>query len=201
MWKNRFIIVLLAVSLGLLGAAVATVSTKDPRSFLAEFFKKLARVDRIKNPKLKESEFITLVSNNIDLDWVANFILGRHRKNISDSQRKQFIDLYSKYLASSYRSALDIFKDEKYEFLAVEKQEEHIFSISTIVSFNDRKIKTNFRVIEKDGVHSITDLIVEGISFISAKRADLNSMVMSKGFDGFLDELRSINDHNQRNMH
>jgi ABC-type transporter MlaC component len=168
---------------------------KNPKDFLRKFFSDLVLVERIKNPKLKESKFVALISANVDLDWVANFILGRHRKNISHLQKKEFVDLYSKYLASSYRPTLSIFKDNNCEFLAEEKQKEHVFLVYTIVPFNNKRIKTNFRIIEKDGTYTIVDLVIEGISFISAKRTDLNSIITSRGFDGFMEDLRKVYAH------
>ncbi|MDR2777841.1 MAG: ABC transporter substrate-binding protein [Rickettsiales bacterium] len=195
MWKNRSIALFLwsALAIATMGGVLLMASVEAPKNFLRGFFTGLADVDRIRDPKLKESEFVAIVSKNVDLDWVANFILGRHSKNITNVQRKQFIELYSRYLASSYKSTLSIYGNNNYKFLAVEKQKENVFMVSTTVLFNERIVKNSFRVVEKDGKYHITDLVVEGISFISAKRADLNSMITSKGFDGFLRELKSIN--------
>ncbi|MDR1426039.1 MAG: ABC transporter substrate-binding protein [Rickettsiales bacterium] len=195
MWKNKFIPVLTTLMLLCVGTMASPPPPKNPKDFLRKFFSDLVLVERIKNPKLKESKFVALISANVDLDWVANFILGRHRKNISHLQKKEFVDLYSKYLASSYRPTLSIFKDNNCEFLAEEKQKEHVFLVYTIVPFNNKRIKTNFRIIEKDGTYTIVDLVIEGISFISAKRTDLNSIITSRGFDGFMEDLRKVYAH------
>ncbi|MDR1495050.1 MAG: ABC transporter substrate-binding protein [Rickettsiales bacterium] len=191
-WKNKFILIVLAAVM------VMDVKAGDqgggPEDFLRIFFTKLTKVGEIRNLKEKESKFVAVVNRNIDLDWIANFILGRHQKNITKDQRKQFIDLYSKYLASSYRAALSIYKSDNYELISTEKQKEHVFMISTFVLLDGKKVRNVFRIVEKNGKYHITDIVVEGISFIAAKRADLNSMIMSKGFNDFLEELRARND-------
>ncbi|MDR3078771.1 MAG: ABC transporter substrate-binding protein [Rickettsiales bacterium] len=195
MRRNWLVFTILLIGLAALWAR-ATDRREELKGFLRNFFLKLSRVDSIRDSRRKESELMALVSRDIDLDWIANFILGRHGKGIDGGQRRQFIELYSKYLASSYGSTLSIYRGNNYEFVSVEKQREGIFLVSTVVQFNDKKVKNSFRIVEKDGKFHITDVMVEGISFIAAKRADLNSIIVSKGFDGFLEELRMKNGSN-----
>ncbi|MDR2778556.1 MAG: ABC transporter substrate-binding protein [Rickettsiales bacterium] len=165
-------------------------SDDNIRDFLRLFFVEIDKINRHGKLKKREAEFLVLANNNIDIDWIANFILGKHRKNLSIEQRNRFIDTYSKYLVSNYRSIFSIYSDNGYEIISVaEQQGGKVFMVSAVLSLNGKTVRNNFRVVQKNGKYYITDVITEGISFISAKRAEVEAAMASKGFDNFMGEL------------
>ena len=54
-------------------------------------------------------------------------------------------------------------------------------------------------VYDENNKYYITDIITEGISFISSQRSEVNSIINSKGFDAFLTELETKN-NGQRSL-
>ena len=143
----------------------------------------------------KEVETFILSRQILDFNWMGDFILGKHKKTITEEERNKFIEEYSKFLIRNYLSVLHYYTGDNYKIVSIEKQKNSsIYIVQTTVKYdNDKLIKNNFRIVEKNGKYYITDIITEGISFINAQRSEVNSLITSKGFDKFLEELKTRN--------
>lgn len=164
-------------------------------NFINNFAKKFESIETIKIQRKKEIETFILSRQILDFNWMGNYILGRHKKTISEENRKEFIEEYSKFLIRNYLSVLHYYTGDNYKILSIEKTKDNVFVVSTSVKYKEDKfLKNNFRIIEKNGKYYITDIITEGISFINAQRSEVNSLITSKGFGKFLEELKTKNE-------
>ncbi|MDR2526355.1 MAG: ABC transporter substrate-binding protein [Rickettsiales bacterium] len=137
----------------------------------------------------KENEYLDFIKKNIDMDFVSNFVLGANARNLNDNNKKEFKDLYSKYLLNNYMSKLkDYSKDLKVNKI-VDKGNNVYFVESTTKDKNGTLVNVNFRVVKKES-YKITDIIAEGISFIGTLRTDVNSSIQQNGFEKFMEDLR-----------
>lgn len=168
---------------------------QDITNFVNNFAKKFESIENIEIQKKKEVETFILSRQILDFSWMGNYILGRHRKTISEEKVKQFVEEYSKFLIRNYLSVLHYYTGNNYKILSIEETKDKTYMVSTSVKYKDNKfVKNNFRIIKKNGKYYITDIITEGISFINAQRSEVNSLITSKGFDKFLEELKAKNE-------
>lgn len=168
----------------------------DITNFIDNFAKKFELIETIEIQKKKEVETFILSRQILDFNWMGNYILGKHRRTISEERIKQFIEEYSKFLIKNYLSVLHYYTGNNYKILSIEKTKDNVYIVSTSVKYKDNKfVKNNFRIVEKGGKYYITDIITEGISFINTQRSEVNSLVTSKGFDKFLEELKAKNEN------
>ena len=164
-------------------------------NFINNFAKKFESIETIKIQRKKEIETFILSRQILDFNWMGNYILGRYKKTISEENRKEFIEEYSKFLIRNYLSVLHYYTGDNYKILSIEKTKDNVFVVSTSVKYKEDKfVKNNLRIIEKNGKYYITDIITEGISFINAQRSEVNSLITSKGFGKFLEELKTKNE-------
>ncbi len=190
--KNIFKVVPLLIFLSF---PVFADVNQDITNFVNNFAKKFESIENIEIQKKKEVETFILSRQILDFSWMGNYILGRHRKTISEEKVKQFVEEYSKFLIRNYLSVLHYYTGDNYKILSIEKTKDKTYMVSTSVKYKDDKfVKNNFRIVEKSGKYYITDIITEGISFINAQRSEVNSLVTSKGFDKFLEELKAKNE-------
>ena len=124
---------------------------------------------------------------------MANFILGKNRNTITDEEKNEFIENYSRTLIRNYIPVLDVYKNGDYKILSMESSKENNFNVSTIINYNNNEVKNNFKIIKKNNGYFIRDIITEGVSFISAQRSEINSIISSKGFNNFLTTLKEKN--------
>ena len=73
-------------------------------------------------------------------------------------------------------------KEELNNILNIFQQE----SAEIIASMDDKLL-----LLERDNNLYITDIIPEGISFISSQRTEIDSALTQKGYDEFIEDLKS----------
>lgn len=162
--------------------------------FISNLSNNFDSIKAIKNEKEKEEKTYKLSNELLDLDWIGNFILGKYRRTIEQQDKNEFIENYSKILIKNYISILDVYEKDSYEIISVENIKDNVFNVLTIINYNNKEVKNNFRIIKKNDKFFIIDIITEGVSFISAQRSQVNSVIASKGFNNFLEELKQQNE-------
>lgn len=194
MIKKLFVLMFV---LNIFSFSVFANSDGDIKSFIDNFSKKFESINKITLQKKKEVETFILAQQILDLNWMGNYILGKHKRSLNEQQIKNFVNEYSKFLISNYLSVLDFYTTDRYQIISVEEQKNNVFMVFTTVKYqSDKIVKNNFRIVKKDNRYYITDIITEGISFISAQRSEVNSVISSMGFEKFMEKLKAKNDNN-----
>ena len=150
---------------------------------------------------LTESQRVTkssnLISANLDLEWMAQYTLGRHKKELSESQINTFTQTYSQYVVKTYS---DLVKDYKGELAKVKKvyslnnDNEFIANTEIIKNYGQPAVKVDYlvRKVTKNAKDSfkISDVITEGVSMINSQQAEFNSIILNSGFDNLIINLK-----------
>ena len=192
MKKFYVILVLFFTFIATAFAETNTITNKDVENFIKNMGNQSQEI--LNNPKLseqqKETEYRKFTENIVDSNWVARFILGNHWKELTNNQRTEFQTLYKEYLLENYMPKLKDYNKDL-EVNKIVKQKDTVYMVYTITKdTNDRDINVNFRVIVKNNNLYITDIIPEGISFISSQRSDINSALSQNGYEKFIEQLK-----------
>ncbi|MDR2760903.1 MAG: ABC transporter substrate-binding protein [Rickettsiales bacterium] len=164
---------------------------------LENFFSKTAAkfeaASLVENRREMEKKIGEISDEILDKVWISNFILGKNRRELTNEEIKNFTDLYSNFIIKNYIKALLIIKRDNYRITSIEDdpRQQNVYFINVLLKYEGRDIKNSFRVIKKDEKYFITDIITEGVSFISIQRTDVNSRINNIGFNNFLDEIKS----------
>ena len=199
--KKIYIIIVILISICFYNNVFANNidnNVEEINKFINDFSIEFEKISSIKDENLKKESLYKLSNKILDLNWMGNFILGKHRNNIKPNDKKEFIELYSKLLIQNYIPILDVYKKDGYKIISIESKKENTFNVLTLINYNDKEVKNSFRIIKKNNNYFIIDIITEGISFISSQRSEVNSIITSKGFDNFLNDLRKRNNDNNK---
>lgn len=170
--------------------------SENIKNFIADFSTKFETINN-NNSADKEQQLYNLAKEILNLNWMGNFILGNYRKTIPEDKKADFIEQYSRSLIRNYMSTLAVYKKNSYEILKIEEgKRKGVFNVDTTIKAEDKIINNSFRITKKGDKYYITDIIVEGVSFISSQRSEVSSIISSKGFDAFLQELKEKNGNN-----
>ena len=133
---------------------------------------------------------------SIDYRYASYRILGKHLKKTSKEQRAQFTSSMRNYLARTYATALLQYKNQEVIFEPEKSVEgKKIVSIKTqIVDLNAPTIDVVFKMRKnkKTGEWKVFDMVVEGISLLSSKKAELSKRIAKQGVEQVSIELASI---------
>jgi phospholipid transport system substrate-binding protein len=150
----------------------------------------IIRQDMSENKKqaLLENEFLRVV----DTDWIAKYTLGRHWKNLSPSQTKEFLSLYKKYLINMYVPNFKNYNSDLVKVISIGKMSPNEYVVKTVI-YNEREttnFSVDFWVIDKKDKIQIFDIITEGVSMSSTQRSEFNAIISSNSIEYLFEKLR-----------
>ncbi|GAA6171422.1 phospholipid-binding protein MlaC [Colwellia sp. KU-HH00111] len=133
---------------------------------------------------------------SIDYQYASYRILGKNLRNTTPAQREQFVSSMRHYLAKTYATALKQYNNQQVIFESEKPvKNKRIVAIKTqIVDTNKPTIDVVFKMRQnkKTGQWKAYDMVVEGISLLSSKKAELSSRIAKQGVEQVAIELASI---------
>ncbi len=151
----------------------------------SEFISLLSiEASNVLSSKLSEDEKIIRLKEigeqSVDIDGVGLYTLGKYRKTLTDSQKKQYKDLFKDYFLKSFSGRLVGYTDAKIAVLSEEvKNEKYTIVYSKLIGTSERpEVKIDWRVYTKDPENPlIRDLVIEGLSLARTQKEEFNSIL------------------------
>jgi phospholipid transport system substrate-binding protein len=185
------IILLLVAFFALTGVVGAADIELDMGNFFEGIATKFEKINKLQNEKSKKNGIKEVSIDILDLNWMGNFILGKNKKSLKKDDIDGFINLYSDYLIENYLKILLVINTNNYKIISVQKQREDAYIVDIVILYENVNTKNSFRIIKKGDKYLITDIITEGVSFVSAQRSDVNSRIDRVGFESFIKEIEN----------
>ncbi len=110
----------------------------------------------------KREGFHELVSRDFDMPLIGKFVLGKHWRKASDSQKAEYQDLFQKYIVATYQKRIGSYSGEALKILKAKPLNKKEFLVkSVIVRPKGPPIKLDWRVRKsKSGEQKIVDIVV-----------------------------------------
>ena len=146
----------------------------------------------------KMDQLIELAKNNVDIKGIGKYTLGKHKKNISETELQEYEKLFYQYFLKSFSSRLSEYSDPKIDVLSQKYINEKYTMVSSILVGDEKRpeIKIDWRVYTKNpDFPLIRDLIIEGLSLARTQREEFNSVIQSADGDinVLFENLRKFN--------
>ena len=152
------------------------------------------KASEILSSKLTDEEKIIQLKkigeNTVDIDGVGLYTLGKYRKSLTDTQKKQYKELFKNYFLKSFSNRLVGYTDAKIAVLSEDvKNEKYTIVFSKLIGTSDRpEVKIDWRVYTKDPENPmVRDLIIEGLSLARTQKEEFNSIIVNN--DGNIEAL------------
>ena len=159
----------------------------EPAEFVQSLVDEASKIlaDNIsKEEKIKKLRSIAIKS--VDIKGIGMYTLGSHRKNLSDSQKEEYHNLFNNYFLKSFSSRLADYTDPKINVVSQEKLNNKYTIVSSILVATEKtpEVKINWRVYTKNPNNLlIRDLIIEGLSLARTQKEEFNSVIQSNDGD------------------
>ena len=146
----------------------------------------------------KSQELIELAKTNVDIRAIGLYTLGKHKKNISENQLKEFEELFYEYFLKTFSSRLSEYSDPKINVISQRIINEKYTIVSSILVADEKRpeIEIDWRVYTKNPDNLvIRDLIIGGLSLARMQREEFGSVIQSSDGDinVLFDNLREFN--------
>ena len=175
-----------------------SVNSQEPKSFIEGIANEASKILSSDLSKFeKASELQSIAKKTVDITGIGLYTLGSHRKNLSDSKKKEYLDLFNKYFLKSFSSRLAEYSDPKINVLSQEKLSEKYTIVSSVLLATDKRpeVKIDWRVYTKNNDKPlIRDLIIEGLSLARTQKEEFNSVITSSdnGIEGLFSNLKNF---------
>ncbi len=136
--------------------------------------------------KLKDS-----VVGHFNFADMARSALGYHWRDLSDQQRKNFVDLFTRFVQASYLGKIEGYGGQKIDYLRESTDGEYA-QVNTQVSQEGKEpIPINYRLKADDGTWKVYDVTVDNISITSNYRNQFNRVISNRGLDALMANMRA----------
>lgn len=140
----------------------------------------------------QQEKLLTVVDSNIDIDFVAKFVLGKYWRQATPEQQKAYLDAYRPFLKKSYVSRLTKYSGQTVAVGNGRADSDGSYLVTMKVNQPDGSAPVNmlYRVVDAKGGYRISDIVVEGVSLLNTQRSEFSSIAQSRGIDGLIEALK-----------
>ncbi len=143
----------------------------------------------------KSRRFKKLFTENLDLDFIGKYVLGRYWRVATPQQRKEFITLYKDFNVQTWSKRFDEFKGKKFIFEGVSpaNNPNQAFVNTKVPMKEGSPVSVKWRVYDHNGKLKVIDIIIENVSLAQTARNEYTSFIAKspKKIDGLLENLRA----------
>jgi phospholipid transport system substrate-binding protein len=198
---KRFIPLVLVLALAALAApAVAAPTDQAPQQIVQSIADKLADAIQGRQAELRQNpdEVIKIIDGivlpHFDMDYAALLVLGPHAREATPAQRVAFTRAFYKALTHRYAEGLVAYTRGAVKVLPaqgpLDQRRTIVRTQVQLASGKNLSVDYAFRK-TSSGEWKAYDVIIEGISYITNYRNQVDAEIQKEGIDGLIKRLQT----------
>jgi phospholipid transport system substrate-binding protein len=127
-----------------------------------------------------------IAKETVDITGIGFYSLGSARKNLDDSQKKIYFDLFENYFLKSFSSRLAEYTNPKIEVQSKKVLNKNYTIVNSVLVVTSERpeVKIDWRIYTKNPDNPlIRDLIIEGLSLARTQKEEFASILNSNDGD------------------
>ncbi len=131
-----------------------------------------------------------VISAVFDFPFMSKVIMGRYWPTFSSEERADFVEAFRKLSISIYAGRLDGYSGQRFEVVSLRKARRGRVMVQSVLikSYGD-EIDLAYILRKNENRWYIINVVAEGVSELSLRRADYTAYFKRNGFRGLLDKL------------
>ncbi|MGR8949876.1 MAG: ABC transporter substrate-binding protein [Gammaproteobacteria bacterium] len=130
-----------------------------------------------------------VLNESFDFATISRIVTGQHWKTLDAEKQARFVDTFSRLSVATYASNFSGFSGEQFKTETVDEKRGRYVVRTKIIKNDGEEISLDYVVAANDGMLQIINVIAEGVSDLSLKRADYTAVIDTEGFDSLLGRL------------
>jgi phospholipid transport system substrate-binding protein len=143
------------------------------------------------NEKKRRKELKTAIGAIFDYGEMAQRSMGKHWKERTPAEKKEFVQLFETLLENSYAGKIESYNQEKIIYLKETIDGAYAEVKSKVVTAKRDEYTLDYKLIDKGGKWMVYDVVIEGVGMVSNYRSQFNKIIQNKGYGELLKKLRS----------
>jgi len=155
-----------------------------------------------KNPEKIFEMVNELIIPRFDFISMSKWVLGKHWKQATESQRSEFINQFKELLVRTYARALLEYSGQKIKYYPVERNPKSNLAVvkTELTSSSNAQLPILYRMHQKNEEWKVVDVSVDGVSLVTTYRGSFATQIKKNGFDSLLSELSKKNARLEANI-
>ncbi len=131
----------------------------------------------------RKQEFWKEISNYLDFEEIAKRVMGKHWKERSPEEKKEFIGLFVNNVKGTCMRNTGHRFGEKIISLSEKQNSRYARVHIDLLKRQVEEVSADFRLIKKDGQWQICDLIYQGVSLVHNYRSQVYSFLAKSSYE------------------
>jgi phospholipid transport system substrate-binding protein len=128
-----------------------------------------------------------LAEQHLDLAAMAHSALGTHWQELSDSQRRDFVQLFTAFIEDAYLNRIQGYLDLRFHFVGQTMTGSNRAQVKTyVVETNGDRTDVAFDLEQQGAEWKIYDVDIGSISMINNYRNQFDHVIRGQGFDALM---------------
>jgi phospholipid transport system substrate-binding protein len=152
----------------------------------------------VKDPNYKAStgerrqKLREIIGSHFDFTAMSRSALGTHWKDLSEQQRQEFTDLFTRLMEASYMGKIESYNNQQIDYQREISEGPQYAQVNTqITQAGQEPVSVNYRLRQDAGTWKVYDVIINGISLVANYRNQFNRIMNSKGYDALIESLKA----------
>jgi phospholipid transport system substrate-binding protein len=131
-----------------------------------------------------------LIKETHDLPFIARFAMRRYWADLTEQQRGEFLDTFTRLSIATYASRFQNLNEETFGISGqTDRPRGHVEINGTLVQKDGEALGINYILHQTDSGWRIINIIVDGVSDLALKRAEFQRVYLDVEFSGLVDYL------------
>ena len=167
-------------------------STPDARAYVDNIGQQVITVLNSSTDKEKQRLALEkLFQDNVDINWMGQFVLGNAWRQASPEQRQSYLEAYRQYLLARYTHNFAEYTGAKYTITDAKMESNGEFTVAMQINTPQAENTiAGYRLRESGTTFKIIDIVIEGVSLLATERSEFASVVQQKGMDGLIQAIK-----------
>lgn len=182
----------LATALLLLSGVVTAAGDADAKAVVEKLHQALLgamQAGASAGFKGREEMLAPVIAGSFDFDSICRIVTGRYWKSASDEQKTRFVEVFKRLSVATYASNFASFSGEKFQTEGSEADHDALVVRTTLRPTDGEPVPLNYLLRQANGEWRIMNVVAQGVSDLSLKRADYTAVIKTEGFDSLINRL------------
>ena len=133
-----------------------------------------------------------IVEASFDLAFITRFTVGRYWADLSAEQQDIMVDALRRLTIANYASRFDGYAGERFATVSTKPARKGRELVRTVLEVNydiADNVSLDYLLQQSDGSWRIANIIANGVSDLSLKRADYGAIIKTQGLDSLIARL------------
>ena len=131
---------------------------------------------------------------HVDYKYSAFMVLGNQARNVPKQQLGEFVNVFREYLVTTYANAMGYYDDQTVSFEPAgnydDKKNVTVRALIQDTGKPDIKVAFKVRKDRKSNQWAAYDMVAEGISLLSSKRSEFESILRQDGIEKVIELMQ-----------